>query len=62
MRNYGSLSLGSLIIKGLIALVLILVLVQVFKAVFAIVAALLTISIIGLGIYMLMNLLGRKRY
>ena len=61
MRNYSSTGAAGLIIKGIIALVLIIILAQVFKAVMAIVAALLTLAVVGLGLYFLMNILGNRR-
>jgi|GEM_PF-2058553 len=61
MRNYGKFSILELVIKGLIALVIIFVVIQVFRAVFAIVAALLTLVIIALGIMILLRLLGGRR-
>lgn len=63
MRNFNSkTNVMGLVIKGIIALIIIFVLVQVFKAVFAVVAALLTIAIIGVGVLILLKLINRRRY
>jgi hypothetical protein len=63
MRNFNSrTNVTELVVKGIIALIIIFVLVQVFKAIFAVVAALLTIAIIGVGVVILLKLLNRPRY
>jgi multidrug efflux pump subunit AcrB len=62
MRDYGKTGMAELVLKGMLALVVIIVLVQFFKGIFAIIAALLTIAIIGIGVLILMNLLSKRRY
>jgi hypothetical protein len=64
MRNYGrNLTITGLLIRGVIAIVLIVVGILLFRSIFTIVATLLTMAIIGLGIYFIFRWFdSRTRY
>ncbi|MEI7557048.1 hypothetical protein [Candidatus Chlorohelix sp.] len=51
-----------LVVKGLIALVALMLLAQLFKGIFAIISALLTIAIITVGMIVLLKALNSRRY
>ncbi len=66
MQNYGQGNSGlvSLIIKGILALVAIVILIQVFKTIIAVVISALILGAIVIGILALLKYLGRdsRRY
>ena len=56
MRNYGrNLTITGLIIRGVIAIILIILGILLFRSIFTIVATLLTVGIIGFGIYFILR-------
>ncbi|NWJ48886.1 MAG: hypothetical protein HXX08_23750 [Chloroflexi bacterium] len=60
--NYRNSRAVELVVKGLIALITLVVLAQLFKGVFAIISALLTITIITVGLIVLLKALNNRRY
>ncbi len=62
MQNYGSgrTGMGSLLVKGILLLIGIVVLIAVAKTIVSIVVTIITLAAIGIGIWLLIKFLSRS--
>lgn len=60
MQNFGRSGTASLIVKGILLLVGIVILVAIAKAIVSIVVSILTLAVIVIGIWLLLKFLSRN--